>query len=306
MNALIRYTYQLGDAGLTLESLRCLCAVVDEGSFHAAARRLHRSQPAISHQVRALERETGCPLINRRTARATLPGEEVYARGKRLIADADNLLRAVSSASGEAPTEIRVGCSDTTALYLLPKAVREFARSNPATRLRLLSRSTDELIAATKRGDLDVAIVTLPIDDDELASSTLGAQRFVLVAPAVHALAKRKRIRLSTIADLPYLQLDPSTRTGQVLRAHLRDAGISPPVAVDSGSFEVIKRYVAEGVGVALLPEIAMARREKGLVAISVPELPVVEFGAVWQEGGFRNAAAESFLGLVTSAADSG
>ncbi len=291
---------------MTLESLRCFCAVVDEGSFHAAARRLHRSQPAISHQVRSLEREAGCPLINRRTARVTQPGAEVYARGKRLIADADHLLRAASSASGDAPSEIRVGCSDTTALYLLPKAVREFARLNPATRLRLLSRSTEELIASTKQGDLDVAIVTLPVDDDELETTKLGAQQFVLVVPAEHALANRKRIRLATIAKLPYLQLDPSTRTGHVLRAHLRKAKIAPPVAVDSGSFEVIKRYVAEGVGVALLPEIAMARREMGLVAIRVPELPVVEFGAVWQAGGYRNAAAESFLRLVARAAEPG
>lgn len=285
---------------MTLEALRCFCAVIEEGSFHAAARRLHRSQPAISHQIRALERETGYPLVDRRTARATPPGEQVYARGKRLIADAENLLRAASAASGDPPPEIRVGCSDTTALHLLPKAVREFTRTNPATRLRLLSRSTDELLAATKRGDLDVAIVTLPINDDELETSHLGAQRFVLVVPSGHSLATRKRIRLSSIADVPFLQLDPSTRTGQVLRANLRNAGISPWIAVDSGSFEVIKRYVAEGVGVALLPEIAMARREKGLVAISVPELPIVEFGAVWRAGGYRNQAAESFLSLVT------
>lgn len=288
---------------MTLESLRCFCAVVDEGSFHAAARRLHRSQPAISHQVRALERETGYPLLDRRTARATPPGEQVYARGKRLLADAENLLHAASAINGQPPTEIRVGCSDTTALYLLPKAVREFTRTNPATRLRLLSRSTDELLAATKRGDLDVAIVTLPVSDDELDISPFGAQRFVLVVPAGHALAKRKRIRLASIANLPFLQLDPSTRTGHMLRAHLRNAGITPPIAVDSGSFEVIKRYVAEGVGVALLPEIAMGRREKDVVAIAVPEIPAVEFGAVWPSGGYRNAAAETFLQLATAAA---
>jgi len=284
---------------LTLEALRCFCAVVEEGSFHAAARRLHRSQPAISHQVRTLERETGYPLVDRRTARPTQPGEQVFARGKRLLADAENLLRAASAANGEPPAEIRVGCSDTTALYLLPKAVREFTHTNPATRLRLLSRSTDELLAATKRGDLDVAIVTLPVNDDELAMSPLGTQRFVLVVPQRHALATRKRIHLTSIADLPFLQLDPSTRTGQILRTHLRNAGIAPPTAVDSGSFEVIKRYVAEGVGVALLPEIAMMRREKGLVAINVPELPAVEFGAVWQSGGYRNEAAEMFFRLV-------
>ena len=287
---------------MTLEALRCFCAVVDEGSFHAAARRLHRSQPAISHQVRALERETGYPLLNRRTGRATPPGEQVYARGKRLLADAENLLRAASAVNGEPPQEIRIGCSDTTALYLLPQAVREFTRTNPRTRLRLLSRSTDELLAATKRGDLDVAIVTLPVNDDELDISPFGAQRFVLVAPAGHALAKRKRIRLASVAHLAFLQLDPSTRTGSMLRGHLRNAGIAPPIAVDSGSFEVIKRYVAEGVGVALLPEIAMERREKNLVAIAVPEIPSVEFGAVWQSGGYRNAAAESFLQLAMAA----
>jgi len=284
---------------LTLEALRCFCAVVEEGSFHAAARRLHRSQPAISHQVRALEQETGFPLVDRRTTRMTRPGEQVYARGKRLIVDAENLLRAASAASGEPPPEIRVGCSDTTALYLLPKAVREFARTNPKTRLRLLSRSTDELLSATKRGDLDVAIVTLPVSDGELELSPLGSQRFVLVAPADHALASRKRIRLTSISRLPFLQLDPSTRTGQMLHVHLRNAGITPPIVVDSGSFEVIKRYVAEGVGVALLPEIAMGRRERGLVAINVPELPSVDFGAVWPVGGYRNVAAEAFLKLV-------
>lgn len=288
---------------MTLEALRCFCAVVEEGSFHGAARRLHRSQPAISHQVRALERETGHSLVDRRTARATLPGRQVYERGKRLLADADNLLRAAASATGAAPREIRIGCSDTTALYLLPDAVREFTRTNPSTRLRLLSRSTGELLTATKRGDLDMAIVTLPVRDDALAMTPFGSQRFVLVTPASHPLAGRKRIRLTAIADLPYLQLDPSTRTGQVLRDYLRKAGIVPPVAVDSGSFEVIKRYVAEGVGVALLPEVAVARREKGLAAIRVPELPAIEYGAVWPTGGYRHTAVDLFLDLAIEAA---
>ena len=88
------------------------------------------------------------------------------------------------------------------------------------------------------------------------------------------------------------------------MRDNLRNAGIAPPVAVDSGSFEVIKRYVAEGVGVALLPEMAMAKKERGLVGIRVPELPPVEFGAVWPSGGYRHQAVESFLDLASKAAN--
>jgi len=287
---------------VTLEALRCFCAVVEEQSFHGAARRLHRSQPAISHQVRALEKETGQSLVDRRTVRPTPAGAQVYDRARRLLADADNLVRSAKSASGAPPSEIRIGCSDTVALYLLPKAVRTFTRTHSETAVRLLSRSTGELLESVKRGELDIAIVTLPVRDDTLSMTPFAEQRFVLVARTDHPLAKRKRVRLDAIGSLPYLQLDPNTRTGQFLRDRLRKAGIAPPVAIDSGSFEVIKRYVAEGVGVALLPEMAMANKEKGLVAIRVPELPPIEFGAVWPVGGYRHPTVESFLKLATGA----
>jgi DNA-binding transcriptional LysR family regulator len=118
------------------------------------------------------------------------------------------------------------------------------------------------------------------------------------VAPKRHRLGRAKRVALRDLSGEMFLQLDENTRTGQLIREFFRRAGFEPRVALDSGSFEVIKRYVAEGIGVAFLPRDVITRADRGLATITVPGTPRVAIGAIRRKGAYCTRAERVFLDL--------
>jgi len=287
---------------MTLESLRCLCAIIETRSFRAAAERLHRSQPAISQQLKVLEREAGQSLVDRKTGKPTAMGTLVYERGRRILEAVDSLAHEVADYESAASRELRVGTSDTIALYVLPPLVREFAELMPETRLSLVNRSSAAIAEQVLDGSLDLGIVTLPAGVAELEETPLFRQRIVLVAPRDHALASRKRVTLKALAEEPFLLLEGGTRTGALLRRFFTEHDFNPPVVMDSGSFEVIKRYVAEGVGIAFLPEMAIRPTDTELQTIPMAGLPEVTLGALSRRGAYQSKAARAFLEMLRGA----
>lgn len=284
---------------ISLDALRCLCAVVEAGSFRGAAARVHRSQPAVSQQIKSLERALGHRLIDRGSGAPTDIGRLVQDRARALVLAADGLAQEVADHEAASSRELRVGASDTLALYLLPPCVRRFNQDMPTVRLLLYSRHSDDVVAQVLDGQLDLGLVTLPEPHPGLDTEPITTQRMALAVPRAHPLAKRRRVDLAQLGDTPFLLLESRTRTGALLGAHFRSVGFRPHVALDSGSFEVIKRYVSEGVGVAVLPEMVLARGEAGLVAVPAPGLPEIPIGAVWRKGAYRTRAARHFADLL-------
>jgi DNA-binding transcriptional LysR family regulator len=284
-----------------LEALRCFCAIVETGGFRHAAERLHRTQPAVSQQLKALERAYGHTLIERHGCQPTPAGHVIYARARRLLEDAANLDRELRDFDESVDVPLRLGASDTSAMYYLPKVLREFARRMPRVRLELSTKSSAAIEAGVLEGELDLGIVTLPARSAELDTRPLFEQRLVLVVPRTHELATRRRIALKRLRDLPLLLLDESTRTGAVLQAHFRAAELQPKVNLRSGSFEVIKHYVAEGLGLSILPEIALGEgNNAALATVRLPELPAIAIGAVWRRRAYQPKAAAELLALMS------
>lgn len=284
---------------MTLESLRCLCAIIETRSFRAAAERLHRSQPAISQQLKSLEREVGHSLIERKTCRPTPMGELIYTQGSAILQSVESLTHEVADFESVASRELRVGTSDTMALYVLPPLVREFAARMPETRVVLVNRSSDAIAAQLREGTLDLGIVTLPADVPELAEAPLFRQRFVLVVPKAHALARKRKVSLDALAGEHFVLLEEGTRTGALLRRYFAEHQFTPQVVVDSGSFEVIKRFVAEGVGISLLPEMVIQENDVELNAIPMAGLPEVRLGAIWRAGAYQSKAQRAFVAML-------
>jgi len=272
---------------------------VETGSFHAAADRVHRSQPAVSQQLKTLEREVGHVLIERKTARPTSAGQTLYDRARKMLVDADAMAREIKDFDESASRELRVGTSDTTALYLLPPYIRRFARLMPQTRLVLTNRSSDAIADLVARAELDLGIVTLPLNCPELSEEILFRQRMVLVLPAKHPLAKVQRLTLQAVKEEPFLLIDENTRTGAILRAYFHEAHFTPQVVLDSGSFEVIKRYVAEGVGLSFVPECVVTPQDRRLRTRPLNELPEVPIGAIVRKGAYQSKAERAFLALM-------
>ncbi|HRK35417.1 MAG TPA: LysR family transcriptional regulator [Candidatus Hydrogenedentes bacterium] len=288
---------------MTLDQLRSFRAVVENGSFRAAAETMHRTQPAITHQIKGLERETGQTLLDRKTSRPTPAGQRLYDRACALLADADSIRQGMRDFDETESRELRLGTSDTTALYVLPPIVRRFMQSEPGARLHIVNRPTEAIAQLVMRGDLDLGIVTLPTRIPQLEERILMEQELLLVASQQHPFAKRKKpVALTDLRSETFLMLEEQTRTGALMRAHFRANGFDPRVALDSGSFEVIKRYVGEGIGVSFLPANVVTRQDKDLVTLRVPGLPRVSIGTIHRKGVYQTRAARAFLEMLTGA----
>lgn len=284
---------------IQLDAIRCFCEVVDTGSFREAAERLHRTQPAISQRVRTLERQCGETLLDRATHQPTAAGRVMLERGRALLRAADALEAEVRDtvASGG---DLRIGTSDTNALYFLPPKVRTFAQAMPDARVFVHCRSSDEVAAAVDNGELDCGIVTLPLKHAGLEMRSLFEQRLVVVVPREHSLARRTRVTLKQLEGEPLVLIQSETRTGTQLRRYFEEEKFTPMTVMDSGSFEVIKQYVAEGVGVSILPELALRPEDaRHIRPLAMPGLPRVAIGAVWRSRGFRSGALKAFLKIL-------
>lgn len=284
---------------MTLESLRCFCAVVEHASFRAAAEHLNRSQPAVSQQLKALEGELGHTLIDRKQGSATPLGQLLYERARRILLSVESLGCEVADFEAGVGRELRVGTSDTTAMYILPARVRQFAELYPETRLVLVHRGSEAIAEQVLSGGLDLGIVTLPKRQVELDSEQLFEEQFVLAMPADHPLANRAEVELTALRYEPLLLIHPETRTGAHLQAWFEREDFTPQVVLDSGSFAVIKRYIREGVGLSFLPDAALHENTAGLATAVMPGLPKVAIGAVWRRDTYQSKAARAFLDLL-------
>lgn len=285
---------------MTLDGLRCFCAVVEARNFRRAAERVHRSQPAISQQLKSLETEFGFTLVDRASCAPTSAGKTLYARATAILSLTDDLMKELSDFDEALGSELRIGMSDTNALYFLPPFLKAFAEAAPDTRLEVTSRSSREIAAGVERGELDLGVVTFPVDSDALERQALFEQSLVLVVPKNHPLAKRKHVRLRTLSGEAMVLIDENTRTGAVLRAWFQTEDFTPRVALDSGSFEVIKRYVSESIGISFLPERSITQQDRNaLVTIRLLGSPVLSFGAVWRKGTYQTKAARLFLDII-------
>ena len=200
----------------------------------------------------------------------------------------------------ETAVPLRLGASDTSALYYLPKALSAFKRTNPAVQVALNTDSSAAVESSVFDGELDLGIVTLPATHSGLTSRVLYRQKLGLVVARQHPLARKDTVTLRDAEGLPFLFLDDGTRTGAALAAYFNAQGFAPDTILRSGSFEVIKRYVAEDLGIAILPDTVLRREdEQRLVIKPIENLPSVQIGAVWNPRAYLPRAASELLTLL-------
>ena len=287
---------------MTLDALRCFCAVIDRGSFRLAGDAVHRSQPAVTQQIQGLERELGQVLLDRRSCTPTPAGRVVYERGSKLLLGAESLRTEVADFDESDSHELLVGTSDTNALYFLPRHVRAFAQAMPRTRLVVHCRSSDAVADEVQRGDLDLGIVTLPTDREGLETRQLFEQKLVLVVPKGHAIAKQRGTTLSRLRSETFILLPDDTRTGRLLSGYFRRNNFEPRIIMDSGSFEVIKQYVASGVGLSIIPEMVLRPHDRQeIAALNLAGVPRVAIGAIWRQEAYQTKAARAFLEQISA-----
>lgn len=246
----------------TLRQLEYVVAVADHGTFGAAAAAVHVSQPAMSAQIAELEQRLGVVVFerDRRGARVTPEGAEIVVAARRVLDEANELVRLAADRQGDVVGALSLGVIPTMAPYLLPTVVREVRRRYPAADLDLRELRTAELVHAIVDGTLDVGLLAAPVPELEhgVESVELARDPFVLALPEGHPVAGSTRLPRAVLATLPMILLED----GHCLRGHVANAcaqiGAGTLGSIQATGLTSLSQMVAAGMGATLLPACAL------------------------------------------------
>lgn len=267
------------DRAITLHQLRTFRAVADHLGFSAAAAELRMSQPSVSYQVKELEQVLGVTLLDRqgKRVRPTQAGSILYDYARKILNLVDEAALAIEELRGLERGNFRVGASTTVGIYVIPTALGAFKKLHPELQLSLEIGSREQLQARVLGGELDVAVLSPPTNDDELESLPFMEDELVMVVPSGHRLAGRRGLALSDFEGEPFLMREPASDTRQKVEELANQVGVRLNVTMELGSNGAIKHAVEGGLGVAVLSRYAVTleRSAGGLVVVDVEGFPI-------------------------------
>ncbi len=273
--------------GLTLRQLRYFEALAHEGHFGRAAEACAISQPALSVQIRELEENVGVQLFERnaRQVRLSSFGEDFAIHVRDILAAVDGLGDLARAAQDRLVGRLRLGVIPTIAPYLLPQLIGTLNEEFPGLDLRMRETTTPKLINELKAGQLDVAILALPISEPSLEEVPLFEEKFVLVRPKRDA--NEPVPDRETLREMRLLLLEEGHCFRDQALSFCELPQSAPRELLDASSLSTLVQMVGAGIGVTLLPEMAIPIETKS-ASVSVARFPKPEpkrsVGIVWRK----------------------
>lgn len=268
-------TMNQNDGRVDLQQMRYVVAVAETRNFTRAAERCFVVQSSLSHRIAGLERELGVKLFARSSRRVELtPAGTAFVAGAReCLAAADRAAADAAAATGVVRGRLAVGVIVTTAAVDVPELLQRYRAQHPDVRVALRSGRSDELAAAVRKGELDIAFLGVPESQPPFGVETvvLGHDEHVLVVPARHQLAGASQVTLQEITEETFVDFVSGTPARAQSDQAFAAAGLVRDVAYEAGVVELITRLIARGLGIALLPSAFIRPR-----AADNPELALV------------------------------
>ncbi len=292
---------------MEIASLQTFIAVAEGGSFSRAADTLFLTQPAVSKRVSGLEDELNARLFDRmgRSVRLTEAGEALLTHARRVLAELEASRQAVADLQGTVGGRLRIATSHHVGLHRLPPVLRTFSSQYPEVELDLHFMDSEQACFAVERGDLELAVVTLPEAPPEtLATETVWPDPLALVAAPDHPLARLAQPTAPRLAEHGAILPAPTTFTRRLLNEALRPYGIRLRVTLETNYLETIKMMVSIGLGWSALPR-TLALPD--LVEVAIPGIEIHRrLGLVHRIGRTLSNAAHAFTEVTRAHADSG
>jgi DNA-binding transcriptional LysR family regulator len=296
---------------LNVVRLNVLKEVAYRGSFSAAAEALSYTQSAISQQIAALEAEAGMALLERHAR-----GVSLTAAGQTLVGHAEGILARLEAAeaslqaiAGLRGGRLRMASFPTAGATLMPLAIATFRASYPDVELTLSEGEPEEIAPRLRAGELDLALLfefagETPLSQDTARIELLEDPMY-LALPREHQLAGRKRLRLEDLKGEAWVQTSRESPCARHVVRSCHAAGFEPHVSFESDDYQTVQGLVAAGVGVALIPELALSvvREEIAIRALS-PSPPVRQVVAATPASARLVPAAPAMLGVLERAAE--
>ncbi len=286
-----------------LKHLTSFVAVADQLSFVRAAVQLHISQPALTGQIQKLEEELGVQLLarNRRTVKLTDVGtiflEEARATLARARQAAD---RAQKAARGEFG-RLKIAFVSSAALEIVPGIVIEFRKQHPEVALDLINIQTANQVEGLLEKTLDIGFVRLPLSNDQLSITIIHREKFVVILPKEHRLAKEKQLRAAQLREEPFVAYGRRWAPGffdSVMQICNRE-GFSPNIVQETGEMYTAIALVGAGAGIAILPQSVVRAQSRNIVMKPLSKSTEHSEIALATRAGNNSSLVESFVSVA-------
>jgi LysR family cys regulon transcriptional activator len=291
---------------MNLQQLRYIAEVARRNlNVTEAAAALHTSQPGVSKQIRSFEEELGTDVFvrqGRRFVAITDAGREVVAAVERILAELANLKSIGEEFAHHAKGTLAVGVTHTQARYALPPIVTEFKKRFPDVKLKLLQGNPRQLASMVASGEADLAIATEALlEEPGLVTIPCYRWHHCVVVPERHPLAKVKPLTLEAIAEHPIVTYDPTFAGRTSVDRAFAARGLSPEIALTALDSDVIKSYVALGLGVGIISARAFRKgADEGLRALDCDHLfPAQTTRLAYKRGAYLRGFTVEFIRLI-------
>ncbi len=288
-----------------LKQLRAFCCAAQTGSVSKAAERLHLSQPSVTLQIQALERELGVTLFERRGPKIQLTpdGRSLYELSQPLVHGIDTLSDTFASSSGRVTSgELSIAAGESTLLYLLPDFIKRFADQYPHIRVKLANVTGRDGLALLRADEADLAVGSMldtPVDD--INYHPIFTYDPMLITPLGHPLARKKPLRLEDISPYGLILPPRHLSTWRVVDTVFRQHDLDYTVTLEAGGWEVVKKYVELGLGISIVTSICLTGHER-LATIALDRyFPKRSYGVVLRRGKFLTPQARLFIETMDS-----
>jgi LysR family transcriptional regulator, hydrogen peroxide-inducible genes activator len=287
---------------MELFQLRYFVAVAETGNFTRASERSNVTQPSLSQQILNLEREVGHKLFHRlgRKAVLTEAGHAFLERARRILFEVENATREL----GDHPSlgrRISVGAVQTVMPYLLAPVITKARETLPNVTIDAREDFRNDLVRAVVEGDLDFAVVPLPIKEHRVSIEPLLTEPLLLVAGKDHPFTKRREITINDLADETFISLGDLSALNAQIRAFFGDHNFLPRIGYRCAQVATLKLFVSMGLGISILPQLARLTDDKDTLTYLrlTGSEPTRELAVVRHLQRYQSRGAEQFLALL-------
>lgn len=287
---------------MELRQLAYAVKIYEEKNFSRAAEKLHIAQPSLSQQLAKLEKEFGVPLFHRTTnvVEPTHAGEVFVAKARVILDLARQLESEMNDISNLKKGRLVIGTLPITGSHILPIVLPAFAARHPGIEISLVEDTSANLEQLTASGAVDLALLTLPIEEPTLDWKPYATEEIRLAVPAAHPLAAAEEpVPVAALAAEPFVVLKQGQGFRRITNDICEEAGFSPRIVFESSNIETVISLVAAGMGVAFVPEMVAASKKGRYVPVfkkMTGPAPSRTLVIAERRGRYFTKAAEAFI----------
>lgn len=293
---------------MNLHQLRIFCSVVESGSYTRAAETLYMTQPAVSLQVRALERSLQVKLLERVNQQliVTEAGQALYQCALPMLNAEEEAERVLAELKGAVRGKLVVAANTTGGMYIVPPLLASYKERHPESELYLQIDATDRLIERARQGVIDLGFACGAIQQPELTVEAIGTDSLTLILSPYHPLASRPALTLEQVAALPFIVPESISRTRQLIEQTFRERGYALKIVMHFQGTEPVKKAVESNLGAAI---VSRASVEREVAAGALRPVPIADldlkrpFVMFYRQGKYFGPMARAFMDHMRNAA---